>query len=129
MDALHAIGLQGGWPLNVFLTPEQKPFYGGTYFPAQGWKSLLMNIAEVFKTNRNKLEESAVKFVEALNRDTLGNYGNGTTFFGKKSLDKINLNLINGFDIHKGGMGSAPKFPMPVIWKYIIQYLSNQDNE
>ena len=88
MDALHAMGLQGGWPLNVFLTPEQKPFYGGTYFPAQGWKSLLMNIAEVFKTNRNKLEESAVKFVEALNRDTLGNYGNGLLSLVKNLLIK-----------------------------------------
>ncbi len=129
MDALHAMGLQGGWPLNVFLKPDQKPFYGGTYFPAQGWKSLLLNIAEVFKTKRDTLEESAVKFVEALNRDQFaGHQGNNNTL-SEESLNKINANLINGFDTIRGGMGSAPKFPMPVIWKYIIQYLSNDAHQ
>jgi len=125
MDALHAMGLQGGWPLNVFLMPDQKPFYGGTYFPAQGWKSLLLNIAEVFQTKRDALEESAVKFVEALNRDQFAGYQGNNNTLSEESLNKINTNLINGFDTVRGGMGSAPKFPMPVIWKYIIQYLSN----
>ncbi|MEQ6120210.1 thioredoxin domain-containing protein [Reichenbachiella sp. MALMAid0571] len=126
MDALHAMGLQGGWPLNVFLMPDQKPFYGGTYFPAQGWKSLLLNIAEVFKTKRDALEESAVKFVEALNRDQFSGHQNNA--LTEESLDKINANLINGFDRVRGGMGSAPKFPMPVIWKYMIQYLANDEH-
>lgn len=129
MDALHAMGLQGGWPLNVFLMPDQKPFYGGTYFPAQGWKSLLLNIAEVFKTKRDALEESAVKFVEALNRDQFAGHQGNNKSLSEESLNKINANLINGFDTVRGGMGSAPKFPMPVIWKYIIQYLSNDEHQ
>ena len=49
MDALHAMGQSGGWPLNVFLTPDQKPFYGGTYFPPQNWAQMLLRIAEIFR--------------------------------------------------------------------------------
>lgn len=123
MDALHAMGLQGGWPLNVFLTPDQKPFYGGTYFPAKGWKGLLLNIAEVYQSKRDALEDSARKFEQALNRDPLGDFGIGATPITKNSLDNINTNLAKGFDTEKGGMGAAPKFPMPAIWKYMIQYL------
>lgn len=129
MDALHAMGLQGGWPLNVFLTPDQKPFYGGTYFPAQGWKGLLLNIAEVYQSKRDALEESAQKFEQALNRDPLGNLGTEKTPIAKVSLENINTNLAQGFDRQKGGMGAAPKFPMPAIWKYLIQYLSQDQHQ
>ena len=48
MDAVQAMGIHGGWPLNVFLMPNQKPFYGGTYFPNLKWKQLLANIADAF---------------------------------------------------------------------------------
>jgi uncharacterized protein YyaL (SSP411 family) len=48
MDAVQAMGLQGGWPLNVFLMPNQKPFYGGTYFPNSKWKQLLGSIADAY---------------------------------------------------------------------------------
>ena len=48
MEAVQAMGINGGWPLNVFLTPDQKPFYGGTYFPSQGWRELLINVKTVF---------------------------------------------------------------------------------
>ena len=56
MDAVHALGIQGGWPLNVFLTPEQKPFFGGTYFSPDLWKQVLTNINLAFQKQRAKLE-------------------------------------------------------------------------
>ncbi len=129
MDALHAMGVQGGWPLNVFLTPDQKPFYGGTYFPAQGWKGLLLNIAEVFQTKRKALVDSAEKFAEALNRNPLAGYEKKHDF-SSESLSLVNQNLAKGFDRQYGGMGAAPKFPMPAIWKYVVQFLghSGQDS-
>ncbi|MFY0654814.1 MAG: thioredoxin domain-containing protein [Cyclobacteriaceae bacterium] len=128
MDAVHAMGLQGGWPLNVFLTPDQKPFYGGTYFPAKGWMGLLQNIAEVFQRKREKLNESAEKFAEALNRDPLSQHSEGDYQLSKIQLHEINTNLVKAFDRQLGGMGSAPKFPMPVIWKYMVQTISNEDD-
>ena len=66
MEAVQAMGINGGWPLNVFLTPDQKPFYGGTYFPSQGWRELLMNVKTVFAENRSKLEESAEVYTLSL---------------------------------------------------------------
>ena len=64
MDAVHAMGLQGGWPLNAFLLPDQRPFYGGTYFPPQGWAQLCNQIGKVFKEQRKELEKSAEGFMQ-----------------------------------------------------------------
>ena len=66
MDAVQAMGLNGGWPLNVFLTPDQKPFYGGTYFPREGWMNLLKSINQAFENNREKINESADAFTKSL---------------------------------------------------------------
>ncbi len=51
MEAVQAMGMNGGWPLNVFLTPEQKPFYGGTYFPPQNWAQMLLQLNKAFEPN------------------------------------------------------------------------------
>ena len=68
MDAVQAMGLQGGWPLNVFLMPNQKPFYGGTYFPNSKWKQLLGSIADAYAVHADQLAESAEGFGRSLNR-------------------------------------------------------------
>ena len=59
MNALHLMGQQGGWPLNVFLTPDQKPFYGGTYFPPQQWEQVLLQVHKAFTEKREKIEATA----------------------------------------------------------------------
>ncbi len=56
MEAVQTMGVQGGWPLNVFLTPDQKPFYGGTYFPKENWMQLLENVAQAYQNNRAELD-------------------------------------------------------------------------
>src|SRR5688572_31999510 len=66
MDAVQAMGMQGGWPLNVFLTPDQKPFYGGTYFPPQQWVQVLKGIHKAFTERRPEVEESAEQFAQHL---------------------------------------------------------------
>ena len=68
MEAVQMMGLQGGWPLNVFLTPDQKPFYGGTYFPQEQWMQLLSNIAQAYQNNRKELTTSAEQFAQGLAR-------------------------------------------------------------
>lgn len=75
MDAVQAMGLQGGWPLNVFLMPNQKPFYGGTYFPNLKWKQLLANIADAFAKHEDQLAESAEGFGRSLQRKETEKYG------------------------------------------------------
>jgi uncharacterized protein YyaL (SSP411 family) len=64
MDAVQAMGVHGGWPLNAFLMPDTKPFYGGTYFPPKDWAQILLNIADAYKKHKAELAESAEGFAE-----------------------------------------------------------------
>ena len=67
MDAIQQMGLGGGWPLNVFLMPDQKPFYGGTYFPKHKWIEVLESIQNAFKNYKIELQASADGFAESVN--------------------------------------------------------------
>ena len=122
MDAIHTMGLQGGWPLNVFLMPNQKPFYGGTYFPPQGWAKLCIQVSEAFKKQRAELEKSAEGFAKNLNTKETDKYGlvSNNNPFSKKHLGKMFLKFEEQFDLVKGGNKRAPKFPMPVTYRYLF---------
>lgn len=132
MDAVHAMGLQGGWPLNVFLLPDQRPFYGGTYFPPQGWAKLCNQIGDVFKKQREELEKSAAGFMQTLGRSEVEKYGlegqdNG---FSKEVLHEMSKKFAENFDLNKGGNNRAPKFPMPVIYQFLLREgVINQNQE
>jgi len=125
MDAVSAMGLRGGWPLNVFLTPDRKPFYGGTYFPPKGWLGLLKNIADVFHSQRDELENSAQKYVDALSKEAL-KYREQTSesSINTDTFDRIKQRLIQNFDAHNGGTTGAPKFPMPSMLNFLAQSIS-----
>ncbi|PTX19309.1 hypothetical protein C8N40_10439 [Pontibacter mucosus] len=124
MDAISAMGLQGGWPLNVFLTPEAKPFYGGTYFPPKQWKELLDSIAEAYTSHRQELDESAEQFAQHLNQNELAKYGLQQKNYHVREDDfkLIGHNLSRNFDKKYGGLGGAPKFPMPVNYLFLLRY-------
>jgi uncharacterized protein YyaL (SSP411 family) len=145
MDALHAMGLQGGWPLNVFLTADAKPFYGGTYFPKGNWVKLLTNIGEAYAgEHRAELEQSAERFMEVIGTSELAKYGahnrNSAQAADYSALEAIGVapetgpagvseeefkllvyNLGVQFDRERGGMNRAPKFPMPSIWRFLLR--------
>ncbi|HSZ24474.1 MAG TPA: thioredoxin domain-containing protein [Cytophagaceae bacterium] len=131
MDAVQAMGLQGGWPLNVFLTPETKPFYGGTYFPPANWGNLLSQIAKAFMEHREEIEKSAEGFKEALSRSEVVKYNLYETpkEFNKEALDKMFSILKSSFDFKMGGMNRAPKFPMPSIYTFLLRYYHISKNE
>ncbi|HAS60937.1 MAG TPA: thioredoxin domain-containing protein, partial [Algoriphagus sp.] len=111
MDAVQAMGLQGGWPLNVFLMPNQKPFYGGTYFKNHQWKGLLANIADAFSKHEDQLAESAEGFGKSLARRETEKYGitAGELDFDPDDLAEISLKLSSQFDMEWGGMNRVPK--------------------
>jgi len=120
MDAVQAMGLRGGWPLNVFLMPDQKPFYGGTYFPKAGWKNLLINIADAFRDHRGELENSSEKFTQSLKHRASEQYH--LTNPQKIKLEHLKQafeTLEKRFDKEWGGILKAPKFPMPSIWSWL----------
>jgi uncharacterized protein YyaL (SSP411 family) len=145
MAAVHAMGLQGGWPLNVFLTSEAKPFYGGTYFPPSNWAKLLANIGEAYAGgHRTELEQSAERFMEVIGASELQQYGgqnrnalaevdysalqgNGGLLEiqpGGVSDEEFKLlvyNLSTQFDQTRGGLNRVPKFPMPSVWRFLLR--------
>ncbi len=130
MEAVQAMGLQGGWPLNVFLTPTQQPFYGGTYFPPKGWAQLLQNIAKAFEEQREEIEKSAVGFTESLNRSETERLRltEAERQFTQAGLDQMYKRLQSRFDPVHGGMTKAPKFPMPSIWRFLLRYYHESED-
>ena len=124
MDAVLAMGVQGGWPLNVFLTPEQKPFFGGTYFPPQSFYDILNNVNTAFQSKREKLNLSAEELANHLSKSDVVKYGLLASIpnSGESQLTESMRLMAPKFDLTSGGFNKAPKFPMPSIWKYILRY-------
>jgi uncharacterized protein YyaL (SSP411 family) len=130
MEAVQAMGQNGGWPLNVILTPNQKPFYGGTYFPPRNWANLLIQIHKAFAERRNEIEESAEDLRNHLQRSDLQRFGlpEGAEV-NKESLDKMFSVISSRFDKTFGGLEKAPKFIMPSVWHFLLRYHFITKNE
>lgn len=124
MDAVQAMGVHGGWPLNAFLMPDTKPFYGGTYFPPKDWAQILLNIADAYHKHKAELAESAEQFTESIALSEIQKFrlsGNESTF----TVDELKSmfgRIAAKFDKVKGGTGKAPKFPMPSIYLFLLRY-------
>lgn len=118
MDALHHMGLQGGWPLNVFLLPNQKPFYGGTYFNKTNWIQVLESIQNAYVNHRDQLIASADGFASSI-QDT-----GKTTFICDLTelppiIPQVVRKMESGLDPIFGGVNKAPKFPLPALGLFI----------
>ncbi|HMG89769.1 MAG TPA: thioredoxin domain-containing protein, partial [Chryseolinea sp.] len=122
MDAVQAFGVNGGWPLNVFLTPQQKPFFGGTYFTPQAWIQILQNIGKAFLMNRKHLEETAEELQLHLSRSDVERFVQKSSAPWEKDLEAMFTKLASQFDKTWGGMDKAPKFVMPSVWHFLLQY-------
>lgn len=122
MEAVQVMGLQGGWPLNVFLMPNQKPFYGGTYFPKKNWLQVLDSIRKAFVHQHEQLAESAEGFGRSIGREVIEKYGLKEEKGGlsKGELLKMAEEVMRNFDHEWGGLKRAPKFPMPAIWAFLL---------
>jgi uncharacterized protein YyaL (SSP411 family) len=130
MDAVQAMGVRGGWPLNVFLLPDAKPFYGVTYLPPQNWVQLLKSINNAYSNHYEELAGSADGFVQNMTQSESDKYGltASDSPFTVDSLDLMFEKLKNNFDTIKGGMDRAPKFPMPSIYKFLLRYYDLTQN-
>lgn len=124
MDAVHAMGQQGGWPLNVFLMPNQKPFYGGTYFPPANWVQLISAIQKAYTEKREELEQQAAELTDHLGRSEVIRFKmeENSLQVSTEQLDAIFGHMAHEFDTTKGGTRRAPKFPMPSIWSFVLRY-------
>jgi uncharacterized protein YyaL (SSP411 family) len=131
MDAVQAITGSGGWPLNVFLTPDCKPFYGGTYFPPikaynrMSWKEVLQNIAKAYLERREEIETQAQTLTNHLAKSNLFERTNtceNNILFTQKNLELIAQNILKQADTEWGGFGNAPKFPQTFSIQFLLRH-------
>ena len=125
MEAIQLMGIQGGWPLNIFLLPNLKPFYGGTYFNPNQWFGLLNSISKAYKSNKKEFTESSEKFTEDLRRDYQDKYGSESNF----SIKSLAYELKLKFDIEHGGITRSQKFPMSSMWNSLLYYSKYNDEK
>ncbi|QJC98446.1 YyaL [Bacillus mojavensis] len=123
---------QGGWPLNVFITPDQKPFYAGTYFPKTskfnrpGFVDVLEHLSETFANDREHVEDIAENAANHLQTKTAAKTSEGLS---ESAIHRTFQQLANGFDTIYGGFGKAPKFPMPHMLMYFLRYYHTTGQE
>jgi uncharacterized protein YyaL (SSP411 family) len=127
MSFVQATTGSGGWPMSVFLTPELKPFFGGTYFPPEdhygraGFRSLLRRLEQVWHENRERAVSSADQVTAAL-QQYAGASKRSDTLPGALVLERLYEQLRSGYDAVYGGFGGAPKFPRPVVLNFLLRY-------
>ncbi len=122
----------GGWPMSVWLTPDLKPFVGGTYFPPEdrygqpGFKKVLERIAAAWKDNHDKIVEQGGKIVAALRESQSTPAAEGK--IDAAILDTACRQIERSYDLKEGGFGSAPKFPRPVTLNFLSRFYARNPN-
>ncbi len=125
MNVCRVMTGDGGWPLNLLLTPGRKPFFAGTYYPKEdtgqhmGFKTLLKSAADAWAGRRQEVVDTAGKITDVLNREAEGMY---TETIAADAADGAAQVLSEAFDKTYGGFGSSPKFPMPQIPMFLLAY-------
>src|SRR5437868_169194 len=131
--AVQAMSGQGGWPLTAFLTPDGRPFFGGTYFPPDdqygrpGFKRILQTLASAYREKHSDVMESAEHVMSAI--DHAESFAGRSGEISPGLVDGIVKSAIQSFDPHHGGFGSAPKFPHPSILDLLIDYCGRSGEE
>ena len=116
----------GGWPMSVWLTPDLKPFVGGTYFPPEerygqpGFKKVLERIATAWKENHDNIVEQGGKIVAALQESQSA--AKGEAQIDAATLEAAYRQIDRSYDPKEGGFGNAPKFPRPVTFNFLTRF-------
>src|SRR6185503_3880050 len=122
MSAVQLMSGRGGWPLNCICLPDQRPIYGGTYFRKNDWISLLFNLADFYKTKPGEAEEYASRLTEGIQQyESLGRVAEEAAY-SQRDIAKTIGSWKKYFDTTQGGLGNAPKFPMPNNWQCLMRY-------
>jgi uncharacterized protein YyaL (SSP411 family) len=125
MDAVQAMTGHGGWPMTVFLTPDGRPFYGGTYFPPQdrhgmpGFPKVLDALAYAYREQRDELEKGAGDLQQHLTR--LSGLQMQASDLSDETLDRALAALAETYEPRHGGFGGAPKFPQPMALEFALR--------
>ena len=133
MEALQAMTGSGGWPLNIFLLPNGKPFYGGTYFPPQAiqnrasWMDVLKGVHHAYENNYDKIQEQATHLSNHLIGSNIksaaeNNDLTNTTISSKDEIEIIANRIMQNADKLWGGFGNAPKFPQTFSLQMLLRH-------
>ena len=126
MTFVQATTGSGGWPMSVWLTPDLKPFYGGTYFPPSsrwgrpGFIDILQEIAQVWRADRAKVTQSAEALTAQLRAEGPSRAASGVVP-GSEALERTVRQFGEAFDARHGGFGDAPKFPRPSELLFLLR--------
>jgi uncharacterized protein YyaL (SSP411 family) len=134
--AVSAISGQGGWPLTAILTPDGRPYFGGTYFPPgdrygrPGFGRVLLTMAQAWRERRDEALESAGSVMAAIehNESFSGRASGNDDSLTLGLVDKIVAAALKQFDARNGGFGSQPKFPHPSALDLLLEVAMNRDN-
>lgn len=130
--AVSAISGQGGWPLTAFLTPDGRPYFGGTYMPRDdrygrpGMGRVLVAMAQVWRERRDEALETAGSVMAAIEHNESFSGRGGELSLGL--VDKIAASILAQFDPRNGGFGSQPKFPHPAALDLLLEVAMNRGN-
>ncbi len=133
MEAVQMLTGSGGWPMTVFLTPDCKPFYGGTYFPPvdrhnmPGFPRLLETVAQAYRNSHSEIQRVTGQLTEQMGRSA--NMPRGTGALDESILHNAYNQLATNFDYQNGGVGSAPKFPQAMTLEILLRYYAKGHND
>ena len=133
MNAVQMLTGRGGWPMTMFLTPDRKPFYGGTYFPPEdrqgmpGFPRILMGVSQAYRERPEDVQKSVSQILTALQRmaesqETSKNLSPAVVAAGAE-------NIARAYDSDNGGLGQAPKFPNAGVYELFLRHYSHSKNE
>ncbi len=123
MNASMLLNGSGGWPLNAFALPDGRPFHVLTYLPKEQWLSVLKQVVQVYASQPGRVAEQAEALTEGVRKENLiGKKADQTKAELKKKYHDLWEAVQPSLDRERGGLGRAPKFPMPVVWEFLLQY-------
>ncbi len=135
MQAVQAMTQHGGWPMTVFMFPDGRPFYGGTYYPdtprhgMPSFVQILHAVQDAYVNRRDELEQQANNLHQALKRDVLGIGRDDDSGLTIDLLNQSAKKMMTDFDKLNGGFGSQPKFPQPMKLEYLLRYYQRTGDE
>ncbi|HKZ36763.1 MAG TPA: thioredoxin domain-containing protein, partial [Chryseolinea sp.] len=122
MNAAQLLSGNGGWPLNAFALPDGKPFYAATYFPKDQWLTLLQQIKSAFNNEHNNVVNQAESLTQAIQSSMDMTNASKPSVSDPEAYSNIFLNWQSSIDFKLGGLVGAPKFPLPTVWEFLLQY-------
>ncbi|XOQ47375.1 MAG: Cellobiose 2-epimerase [Eubacteriales bacterium] len=131
MEVCQALTGSGGWPLTILMTPEQQPFFAGTYFPKRGWfgtvglMELLDSAAQQWRENRGKIVRSGKEITDAIREREEKRTGQPS----KQMIHRAKQQLTQSFDTRNGGFGRSPKFPSPQNLLFLLRFAVLESDE